>query len=333
MKKYLYYVLIFIIFLISSCNFEEKYVFNKDLENQVGMDVFIETKFDVNDSLDSHWAVKDGNLFWLLKRQKVDEKIENAIKVYYSRFVFCTQNTFVDLYGSPLERWPYYQQGEDFSLYEFKEWNGTYPVFDLINELNNSCGIRYIEQEYGWDEPFYYIHANNGKIYQFSDPAEQYLEYADILTVDGKIYDEKFPETASWENVVDYRICEDFIIALTSDGKVLTSGIDFSVENAVKIDIIYTHQKIPAVLTSEGTLVFGKIKEDYSNIYGTTLEALQKYYQGLQTTLTQAESFTDIVDFTYYDGNEFVILAQKADGSLIATTNNIYNPEYVSQPE
>ena len=50
-------------------------------------------------------------------------------------------------------------------------------------------------------------------------------------------------------------------------------------------------------------------------------------------TLTQAESFTDIVDFTYYDGNEFVILAQKADGSLIATTNNIYNPEYVSQPE
>ena len=157
-----------------------------------------------------------------------------------------------------------------------------------------------------------FIYANNGKVYQFTDPAEQYIEHDDILTVDGKIRDEKFHETTSWENVIDYCACKDFIIALTAYGNVLSSGIDFSVDNAVKIDIIDNYD-IPVALTSDGKLVFGD-SQQFSDI------------------LTQAESFTDIVDFTYYVGNDLVILAQKSDGSLIATTNDIYNPEYVSQP-
>ncbi len=296
---------------------------------------------EVKIHIDDTWSIIDGKVVCIKNdsgyslSDKISSEINNAVCVYQSRFVLCEDGSCIDLYGSPFERWPYYLYPEiEPEFREGSEWDGTYPVFELIKELYNSCGIRVIMKNAGMDKSPYFIHANNGKVYQFNDPAEQYFEYDDILTADGKIYSEKFPETASWENVVDYRICEDFIIALTSDGKVLTSGIEFSVENAVKINIIYLpSQRIPAVLTSDGKLIFGEIKEDFTNIEGATTEKLQEYYNGLQNTLIQAENFTDIVDFTYIDGNEFVILAQKSDGSLIATTNNIYNPEYVSQPE
>lgn len=276
-------------------------------------------RLELKDSIDSMWAVKDGKVFCIQKfsgdtgHDKIATEIENAVCVYQSRYVYCKDGSCVDLYGSPFERWSYYLYPDvDPILREGSEWDGTYPVFELIKELKSSCGIRRIEKISGMVKSPCFIYANNGKVYQFTDPAEQYIEHDDILTVDGKIRDEKFHETTSWENVIDYCACKDFIIALTAYGNVLSSGIDFSVDNAVKIDIIDNYD-IPVALTSDGKLVFGD-SQQFSDI------------------LTQAESFTDIVDFTYYVGNDLVILAQKSDGSLIATTNDIYNPEYVSQP-
>ncbi len=306
---------------------------NADIYNSEYVTLFIPdnvVNFDVNNALDSHWAVKDGKLLWLLTPQEKHSEIDNAISVYASRFAFLENGDVADLYGRTPE--------------EIKKEviDPEIPDYDTLKEVTLST-IKHLHQNIGikkFTTPAiadYVIRANDGNVYYLDILANlegKVKVQKDILSADGKIYSEKFPETTSWENVVDYRICEDFIIALTSDEKVLTSGIEFSVENAVKINIIYLpSQRIPAVLTSDGKLIFGEIKEDFTNIEGATTEKLQEYYNGLQNTLIQAENFTDIVDFTYIDGNEFVILAQKSDGSLIATTNNIYNPEYVSQPE
>jgi len=353
MNRIYFFLIISILFVtISSCSNEEPTVIPDQTPSDSVQDTILDPEIqesqDVEihllkweENLDNMWAVLDGKVYCIQKASgntlmdSIASEIENAVCVYHSRFVFCEDGSFVDLLGSPFERWSYYLYPDiDPVLREGSEWDGTYPVFELIKELNSSCGIRNISRVYGMVQAPYYIYANNGKVYHFEDPASQYDEYDDILTPDGKIYDEKFPETSSWENITDYRSCEDFIIGLTSDGKVLSSGIEFAVENAVKIDIIYLiDQRIPAALTADGKLVLGEIKEDYSDIDGTTADRIEKYYQELRDVLIQAENFTDIVDFTYYDGSDFVILAQKSDGTLIATSNDVYNPEYVSQPE
>ena len=71
----------------------------------------------------------------------------------------------------------------------------------------------------------------------------------------------------------------------------------------------------PIALTSDGTFIF---PEDYPS--------------SLSKQVLEASEFTDITDFIIHGFGD-IILAQKSDGSLIATTNDVYNPEYVSQPE
>ena len=343
---YIFFALMFI--FLASCSFENSAL--KDISHNIPENPIIENAHDNDqestviedentisfkaDKISLDYAIKNGKLIWISnsspRNREFLESIDNVVDVFANRFAFLENGDVIDLYGRTPE-----EIKKEVIDPEIPNYDSIKEVtLSTVQDLYHNIGIKkFIDPTV----VYYVIRANDGNVYYLDTLANlegKVKVQKDILTADGKIYDEKFPETASWENVSDYRICEDFIIALTSDGKVLTSGIDFNLENAVKINIIYlTSQRIPVALTSDGNLVFGKIKEDYSNIYGTTLEALQKYYQELQNTLTQAESFTDIVDFTYYDGNEFVILAQKSDGSLIATTNNIYNPEYVSQPE
>ena len=55
----------------------------------------------------------------------------------------------------------------------------------------------------------------------------------------------------------------------------------------------------------------------------------KEYYKEIYTVVTQAEFFTDVVDF-YASSNPWNILVQKSDGSLWATYNDYYDPEYVN---
>ncbi len=296
------------------------------------------------------FAVKDGKVLPLLKEHSLFEysAIDNAVSVYEGRFVLCDDGKFKDLYDSESKR-------------------ELYPTNDLIDELNEGCGIWKIECP---DAFTVKIYANDGKMYKIKETTvesmaadsglsvEEFLQTYDPASrvkvseyekteskkeasfteiVEGKavLYKivlnddstvlclkyvnsewapyEGFSEFAEWKNIVDIVAVQSVIIGLQEDGKVLSVGTDFSVDNAVKIDIIDNYN-IPVALTADGKLVFDET-------------------QYFADVLIQASEFTDVADFTYYDGSEFVILAQKSDGTLIATTNDVYNPEYVCQPE
>ena len=332
----MYIFLLLIILFLTSCSpadvVTEEFQHDDQEDTVIGESNY-QSEFQA-DKTTSSYAIKDGKLIWLRNsshsNQQFLESIDNVVEVYGDRFAFFGNGDVVDMYGRTPEEiikavvdpeTPNYDSLEEVTL-------------STIKDLYQNIGIKKF-----YDPPvaYYVIRANDGNVYYLDTSVNlegMVTVQKDILTENGKIYDERFPETASWENVTDYHSCENFIIALTSDGKVLSSGIDFSVENAIKIKIIYYEaQRIPAVLTSDGKLVFGEIQEDHSNIYGTTADQLEKYYQELRDSLAQAESITDVIDFTYTDGSKLVILAQKADGTLWATANDIYNPEYVNQIE
>ena len=305
-----------------------------------------ENQTELKNTLDNKWIVLDGKVLYLKQKYIEDyvlsnaSKIDNAVSVIDGRFVLCDDGTYKD-------------------LFETSESVEEYPTVNIINTLNSGCGIYKITREVLDNSYLVYIYANDGTLYtinempkelfgQNDEGYEAYIrEYGPIThedrvavstyekadneqqlyrwvgndmeqhTVlwneDGTVSCDYYPEVSQWGRVKDLAVCKDVILGLTEDGKVLSVGTDFSVDNAVKIDIIDNYN-IPVALTADGILVFGKT-------------------QYFAAVLAQASEFTDIVDFTYYDGSEFVILAQKSDGSLIATTNDVYNPEYISQPE
>ncbi|MBQ2915334.1 MAG: hypothetical protein IJE51_00935 [Clostridia bacterium] len=334
-KAALFIILIYLLFA-TACNSENNHENSDIKENPV-------TYFSYS------YVVKDGKILPLMKAFEFEDytAIDNAVSIHSNRFILCSDGKFIDILDSEFRR-------------------ELFPTNNIIDKLNEDCEIEKIESH---GSTAVKIYTKDGELYEILestiesmaadaalsveeflktyDPASlvkisnyeetkkdkavyfstnyygKYTSYKVVLNNDSTVscmkesdsewvpYD-GFPELSKWKNIVDIKARKGIIIGLQSDGKVLSSGMDFSVDNAVKIDIIDNYD-IPVALTSDGKLVFGD-SQQFSDI------------------LTQAESFTDIVDFTYYVGEDLVILAQKSDGSLIATTNDIYNPEYVSQP-
>ncbi len=310
----MYIFLFFIIILFTGCSFDNV-VTNEGLYDNQGELRDYNSSFQA-DKISVSYAIKDGNLVWIKKSSPKSleflESIEDVVDVYCDRFAFLKNGDVVDLYGRTPEE--IIQEVIDPEV----------PNYDSLKEVTLST-VENLYQNIGikkfYDPPVvsYVIRANDGNVYYLdlrANLADTVEVQKDILSEDGKIYNAKFPETYLWENVVDYSSCEDFIIGLTSEGLVLSSGIEFWVENAVKINTIYFNsQRIPVALTADGKLVFG---DDYP--------------QYVETAIKEAESFSDVCDFTWViKGDDLVILVQKSDGTLWATTNDIYNPEYVNQ--
>ena len=121
-----------------------------------------------------------------------------------------------------------------------------------------------------------------------------------------------------------------FILALTSDGKLLSSGIEFEHENIVKFDIWdfgtggSNYGDLPVALTADGNLIFGElINRDVS-------EYLLKNWD---KQIEIAKSFTDVKDFTYtFPAENLIIIVQKSDGSVWATQNDSSFTENVNIP-
>lgn len=262
--------------------------------------------------LDEQYAVIDGKVVDLKNYYEVP-RIDNAVHVDASRFVFCEDGQIIDLY-----------EVSDSDITE-----------TLITELNSTVGIREIKAQLLTFDIF----TNDGQIYiitypdafkrfepesglkrdtcKLGDPIVWLTINTDLTVIceffDGNTWIEYpgYSNTALWKNIIDACVGKNFVIGLTSDGKVLSDGIDFSVDNAIRIDVLnHNGDSIPLALTEEGRIVAPE------NINSPIV--------------SEAMQFTDIVDFIAT--NNGIILAKKSDGSLIATTNDIYNPEYVSQP-
>ncbi|MBQ7014806.1 MAG: hypothetical protein IJN12_01650, partial [Clostridia bacterium] len=154
-------ILLFVLFSTCSCT-------QNDVPNVENAPVFGET-LGWKGSL----AVRDGKVL-LLKEDtqyyyssaEIENaaKIENAVCIHSNRFVQCTDGTFIDLLGSA-------------------ERNEIYPTVDVINELNETCGIWKIVDsgdslsEGNWTV---YIYANDGTLYSINEiPPEMTISEID----------------------------------------------------------------------------------------------------------------------------------------------------------
>ncbi len=263
--------------------------------------------------------------------EKVIKTINNAVRVYCERFVFCEDGSVVDLYDT------------EYRINEVVEPSSRDYYFEnectisVLEELNKTCGIKDIR--FANDGNAYHVYAGDGYIYELDSLLNiDYKKFKDpVLNDDGTLNCNEFPETSSWTNVIDYRLSDDFIIALTSDGKVLSSGTEFNLENIKKIDIFNMDYIcwLPVSLTFDGNLVFGEFEEDYSSVTSEyERSAREKLYEALRESVRQSEALTELEDFFIEPRlSDLLVLGKKFDGTFISTTNDLYNPEYVGQVE
>lgn len=262
-------------------------------------------------------------------------KINNAVSIHSSRFVQCDDGTFKD-------------------LWETEDRNALYPTVDVINELNETCGIwKIIDSgdslsEGNWTVNIY---ANDGTLYIINEnppdgiasefekteriqvstygketeiiSKKEYLMigrdlHEVFLNEDGTVSCDYYPEVSAWTDIVDISCYEEKLLGLTSDNKLLSAGCDLLAEKVAEFGFIHQGYNIPYALTSDGKLIFA----DYSDLMPSHN----------RNVLAQAESFTDVLGFTYTTDPELIILVLRSDGSLVATTNDVYDPEYVGQP-
>ncbi|MBQ6809092.1 MAG: hypothetical protein IJP09_00105 [Clostridia bacterium] len=314
------------------------------------------------------YAIKDGKV--LILSNKISQydtikanadKIDDAVYLYAERFVRCSNGNVEDLWET------------DYRTL-------TYPTADILEQLNNSCGIKKVVWDTSYDNypMMVYIYANDGTLYRIdeepdSSKAQNYPSYEEfikthgqtqkkdrlelltyetdpevketfssymdgklysvILKGDGTVFCEYYPEVSEWENIVDIDVCREMVLALTSDGKILSVGTDFIAENVVMVDIAdeyATTNFITIALTSDGKLRFGDYPGKGMDLESSDIDSFEKkYYQEIDSMIKQAESFTDVVDF-YASSDSWNILVQKSDGSLWATYNDYYDPEYVN---
>ena len=131
-------------------------------------------------------------------------------------------------------------------------------------------------------------------------------------------------------------MASNFILALTSDGKLLSSGIEFEHENIVKFDIWdvcnwdawdTNYGDLPVALTADGNLIFGELTSRDHISSKQILEIIDKQIE-------IAKSFTDVKDFTYiFPAQNLIIIVQKSDGSVWATQNDSSFTENVNIPQ
>ena len=262
--------------------------------------------------LDSMYAVEKGKIVNYRNKnsyimyEKVAESIENAVYIDSERFVFC-DNGSIEL------------------LYEPQFYDD--PIVYYIKRINREVGIKGIEA-YS-DRQQYVITTKNGKVYYYfkgikeleakkMTQPEHDNSFWIVLNHDGSVYCmnrqgeidvEKFPELLTWTDIFDVSCGRDFVIGLKSNGEIVSTGIDFSAENIVMIDVVNWWRKdIPMALTSDGNII---VPEQFKS----------------EPAICDAISYTDVVDFLPIGGinDDVVILAKKSDGSIIGTDGTYYS--------
>jgi len=225
----------------------------------------------------------------------------------------------IDLYNTPL-----YDVQNFVDLYEnlnsyfqenFRE--GTFSVSIPVKKTL----IEYV------DNGYYHVFDAMGNVYRmYSDYAISLTKLDNpVLNTDGTLNCPQFPEAEEWTDIVDFCMAQNFILALTSDGKLLSSGIEFEHENIVKFDILDVfspYGDLPVALTADGKLIFGELtsRDQISQ------QSLEKFDRNIEV----AKTFTDVKDFTSYG---YTVIVQKTDGSVWATQNDISFTENVNSPD
>ncbi|MBO5298544.1 MAG: hypothetical protein J6B51_00510 [Clostridia bacterium] len=245
--------------------------------------------------------MKDGSIIDIKKKDAEDRMIED-IKQNYEE-----------------DEWDYF-------LSQSKEITES-----LINDLNKTVGIRDIRQDRF--RGVYDVFCANGKVFSLkSKYATKYTEVENpVLNTDGTLNCPQFPEAEEWTDIVDYRMCDNFILALTSDGKLLSLGTDFDHENIKMFDIFNfvdlgkRNGDFPVAVTKDGQMIFGNLPEGI-----VTDENIDK----VEAAIEIAKTFTDVEDFVFQWGSKGpVIIVRKTDGTLLATENEgLFNPEYINVP-
>ena len=208
-----------------------------------------------------------------------------------------------------------------------------------MNEWHKSVGIKDIRADYVKGD--YYVFLANGEVFTLgtefntvnSEGVIPDMTFEKrILEHDGTLNCPQFPEAEEWTDIVDYRMCDSFILGLTSNGKLLSSGIEFEHENIVKFDIWdvcgwdSNQGDLPVAITADGNLLFGELtsREEISS---------EKILENIDKQIETAKTFTDVEDFTFYGPNGYLyIIVQKTDGSIWATQKHDTFTEYVNIP-
>ena len=326
-------LMIIIVVLFSTCSCTQNQNQNNENEPLLGEIINWRGEFFIRDG--KVLLLKENTQYYYsLAEIENAARIDNAICIHSSRFIQCSDGTFKD-------------------LMETADRNALYPTVDIINELNETCGIwKIIDSgdslsEGNWTVDIY---ANDGTLYSINETPldNSFLElakeerivvssyekdfeiardkdfirigrelYEVFLNEDGTVVCDFYPVVSEWTDIVDIQCYEEIILGLTKNNSVISVGCDFYAENVVEFGFIHKGYSIPYALTVDGKLIFG----DYSNITVPQHKAV----------LTQASEFTDVVDFVYEFEPQAFFLIQKSDGTLWATSNDIYNPEYVNQ--
>lgn len=259
---------------------------------------------------------------------------EQVITIKCDRFVFFKDGSIIDLQK---ERAANEIIGGLKSSFEPEEWdirikNHPKEITEIfLNNLNKSVGIKDIREDIYNDE--YIVFAADGNVYylQYRYSISYGKENNPILNTDGTLNCPQFPETEEWTDIVDYRMCDNFILALTSDGKLLSLGTDFDHENIKMFDIFNfvdlgkRNGDFPVAVTKDGKMIFGNLLEGI-----VTDENIDK----VEAAIEIAKTFTDVEDFVFQWGSKGpVIIVRKTDGTLLATENEgLFNSEYINLP-
>ncbi|MBE6895763.1 MAG: hypothetical protein E7477_01575 [Ruminococcaceae bacterium] len=287
--------------------------------------------------LDSRYSVQDGKVISL--KDWTDKKysdIKNATYVSHNRYIFCDDGSIVDLY---------YNNSSGSISEALFEINKTDPIIRIEREKALFNDWNQIDVLYAKDGTVYYplIELKSDYTYEYNyikteakDIALFDLNGTSIITAvdqngtlsfhdstDFSKIEIDCPELEAWTDITEIVACKDMIIGLKSDGTVVSYGTEFTAENVAMIDIAddgSADLHIPVALTNDGRLIFGEDPYESDHI-------IYPY----QRTIRQAECFTDVIDFAFYDGLD-AILVQKSDGSLWSTYNNhiIYLTPFVT---
>ena len=283
----------------------------------------------------AYFAVIDSEIKRLTGFYNEDTYKNQVFAIKCDRFAFLKDGSVIDLWGD------YAEENRILAIkdsFEPESWDRLFEYVphdkteSLLTELNKAVGITNIIEYV--DNGYYHVFDAMGNVYRmYSDYAVSLTKLDNpVLNTDGTLNCPQFPETEEWTDIVDYRIASNFILALTSDGKLLSSRIEFEHENIVKFDIWdvcgwdSNQGDLPVAITADGNLLFGELtsREEISS---------EKILENIDKQIETAKTFTDVEDFTFYGPNDdLYIIVQKTDGSIWATQKHDTFTEYVNIP-
>ena len=308
-------------------------------------------------------AVVDGKVLLLTRNmshyqtlRSITDKINTAVCIHCGRFVECSDGTFIDICetSQTKEDYPTSEVLKDLNekcgiwRIEVRDYliniyanDGTlYSINEVPHEILGSDYdggyLEYLESDEYLKKEDRLTTSKYDKEHILESEGEKNVLFSGdkvVLNANGTVSCDSSDIFENWTDVKDIVSCGNIVLGLKNDGTLLTYGTDFFAENVARIDIIndYGYNPIPVALTADGKLIFGEYPElEVSDDPNEPPYEIGYEPFPYQYAIKQAENFTDVVDFTYIYGSRFIILVQKSDGSLWATYNDYYDPEYVN---